>query len=176
MAVKVQTENLERIQLAANELAKARRRERPRALEELAQAILNYRGHSCNSNPLSELFSVELPSELQRIAAVWLIWTIAKSREALDFKQTEALAGNLFDRVFINSVYGALSIDSKMQTYEKLPKLAEHLQSILDELDGEVTNPLDLDNPTGLKDLQDSYLESLQRQKAVKTFSPLSLA
>ena len=170
MAVATQTDSLQKTQLAANYLAKAERRERPRALEELAQAILDCRGHSFNSNPLNELLSVELPSETQRFAAVWLIWTIAKSPEALDFKQTEALAGKLFDRVFINQVYGASSIDSKMQTFEKLPKLAEHLQSILDELDGEISNPLDLDNPTALKDLQTGILKVFNDKRRSRPF------
>ena len=170
MAVKTHAESLERIQAAANYVAQAERRERPRALEDLAQAILDHHGHSCNSKALNELLSVELPSEIQRFAAVWLIWTIAKSREALDFKRIEALAENLFDRVYKEQVYGALNIESKMQTYEKLPKLADHLQSILSELDEWIANPLDLNNPTGLKDLQTAILKVFNDNRRSRPF------
>ena len=126
--------------------------------EALAQTILEHRKISCDSNALDELFSVSLPHEVRRFAAGWLVRTVAISPEALAYKNTEAQAGLLFDRAYEGQVYRAIGIEEKTQTYEKVQKLTDHLQSLLDELDDWIRHQVDLNKPNELKDIQTNLL------------------
>lgn len=152
------TECLKDIQIAANQLADANEEGRPRALEALAETILEHHGRSCDSSALEELLLVDLPPKTQRLAAGWLVRTLMKSPDALAFENTAAQAASLFDRVYESQVYRRIGIEAKSQTYEKLQKLTDHLQSVLEDLDEWVPNQVDLDRPNELNNLQENLL------------------
>ena len=132
------------IEAAAERLVQIRSGEQSDALEQLALTILEHHGHPYESTATSELFSRELPGGIRRFAAAWLVRILTKSSMALHFGNTERLAGSLFDRVFQRDVYPKTNIESRTQTFEKLPALADHLQSVLAEADGLTQGGLDL--------------------------------
>ena len=132
-----------------------------------------HRNHSCDSNAANELFLVDLPTDIQRFAAGWLVRVLVKSPEALSFKNTEAQAGLLFDRLYEGQIYRVIGIEARTQTYEKLQKLTEYLQSILDELDDWISNQLDLDKPNELKDLQTNVLRLIKDDRSRSLLSSL---
>lgn len=152
------TECLKSIQTAANLLADANEIDRPGALEALAETILQHHGRSCDLSALEELFLVDLPPRTQRLAAGWLVRTLMKSPDALAFENTAAQAGSLFDRVYESQVYRKIGIETKSQNYEKLQKLTDHLQSVLEELDDWIPNQVDLDRPNELNNHQENLL------------------
>ena len=132
------------VEIAAARLINAQSGGQSDALEQLARAILEHHDHAYDSTAASELFSSELPMEIQRLAAVWLVRVLTKSSMALAFRNTEGRAGSLFDRVFERDVYREINIDSRTQPFRKLPALADHLQSILGDADGLIQRDLDL--------------------------------
>ena len=136
---------LTEIQSAAERLTNAGANERPRAFEELAQAVLDHFHHSSESTATSELFSKELPDRIQRFVAGWVVWILAKSPGALSFGRTEGLAGSLFDRVFENNVYAAIGVDRRALTFEKLHTLTAHFEDIVGEMDSLIRTTTDLD-------------------------------
>ncbi len=132
------------IEAAAERLVEPQSGEQSDALEQFALTILGHHGHPYESTATSELFSRELPMEIQRFAAVWLVRILTKSPMALDFGSTEGLAGSLFDRVFQHDVYKEIDIEPRTQTYQKLQALTDHLQSILAEAGELIRGDLDL--------------------------------
>ena len=142
---------LTEIQTACDRLVSARAAERPRALEELSHAILDYFSHSYDSPATPVLFSRELPPNIQRFAAAWLVWTLMASRDALRFDNTEGMAGSLFDRTLQHDVYKAANIEPGTQTFEKLPGLTARLQSVLNEIDQLIGAPPDLGQLRGFR-------------------------
>ena len=161
---------LTEIQAAAERLTKAGVNERSRSLEELAHVIFGHFDHSAESTATSEIFSVELPDQIQRFAAGWFVWTLANSSSALNFKNTEGLAGSLFDRAFKNNVYGAIGIEPRTQTFEKLQALATCFQSVLTDLVELSRVAPDLGQ---LHVLQRELMGILSSKKAIPLISPL---
>ena len=126
--------NLESIQTAANQLISSLPNDRRCRFEDLARAILEHCGQGCDSDATSELFSLRLDRNVQQFAAGWLIWVIIKSPEALQFDNSPAMAGSLFDRTLGFEVYKSVGIESGTQNFEKLQVLTTHFQSVLDEI------------------------------------------
>ena len=124
---------LANVQSAANQLASANTEGRANALEHLAATILTHTNHEYDSPATLELFSRELPDNIQRFAAVWLLRVIVESPRALQFENMEGRAALLFDRLFQRDIYRVLNIDPNAQTFEKVQSLADHLQLTLDK-------------------------------------------
>ena len=124
--------DLTKVQIAANQFANAESEERPRALEELAKTILEHYSLSYETAATSKLLAPGLPSNVQRPAAVWVLWCLTRSPDSLTFGDARRLAAALFDRVFQNDVYKHISIEPGNQTFEKLQGLIDHFQSVLD--------------------------------------------
>ncbi len=161
---------LTEIQSAAERLANAGDEEQQSALEELAQTILEHFNYNSNATATSRLFSIELPAQIQRFAAGWLLWTLTISPNALKSGNTEGVAGLLFDRVFRNNVYGAIGIEPGTQTFEKLRGLAAHFQDVSNELDDLIRVTPDLDQ---IHVLQQQLMRILNRKTAGPLISPL---
>ena len=158
------------IQATAERLANAPTEEQPRALEELANTILEYFNHNSDSTATSELFSRELPDHTQRFVAGWLVWILAKSPSALRFGNTEGLAGSLFDRVFKNNVYEAIHVEPKTQTFEKIQALTGHFQYVERELDEMIRGTTDLEQ---LHDLQQGVMRVFGSKPSIPLLAPL---
>ena len=154
------------IEAAAERLVEPQSGEQSDALEQFALTILGHHGHPYESTATSELFSRELPMEIQRFAAVWLVRILTKSPMALDFGSTKGLAGSLFDRVFQHDVYKEIDIEPRTQTYQKLQALTDHLQSILAEAGELIRGDLDLYQ---LNSLQEDLMRLFSKE-AVQPF------
>ena len=162
--------SLTAVQLAADHLVNAKPEERPSALDELAQTILERHGIRSERNAREELFSRELNSDTQRFAAVWLVRILSKSPSALDFDSIAGLAASMFDRVFQNSAYKPLNLDPGAQTFEKLQVLTDHVGKIFEELDDILSVQPNL---TQLNGLQQRLMSSLNNRSARPFLVPL---
>ena len=134
------------VQVAADALVNCSPEERPKSLERLASEILYYFEHSYESNAVSELFSNELPNNIQRFSASWLLRILTQSSMALQFGDIERLSAALFDQVFQHDVYKRVNLDANAQTYEKIQALMDFFQTKIDESETLVSAPLNLDN------------------------------
>ena len=165
-----QDKNLTEIQASADRLIGAHPEEQAGALEELAQAILEHHGHSRRSTAIDELFSRELPWDIQRFAAVWLVRVLTESSMALHTGDSERLAASLFDHVFQKDVYRSANVDTRAQTFEKLKALTDHAQQVLCEADDVVRVSLDLNQ---LQPLQQDLMRLLNRKAIRPLLVPL---
>lgn len=161
---------LTEIQSAAERLANSEANERPRAFEELAQAVLDHFDHSSESSATSELFSTQLPVHIQRFAAGWLVWILVKSSSALSFGHTEGVAASLFDRVFENNVYAAIRVDHRTQTFQKLHALTAHFVDVVGEIDRLIRATTDLDQ---LHLLQQGLMRIFGNKSYIPMLAPL---
>ena len=151
-------ESLAEVQAAADFLAEVPAGERESAFELLAESILNHFGHTDDPSAGTEvLFKKELPLNIQRFAAAWLLRVITKETSALEFGNTRAQTATLFDRTFPDA-YEHCGITSKHQTYEKINALADHGQRLLEDLASLVETPPDL---AQLNTLQEKALRTL---------------
>ena len=157
---------LVRIQSAADRLINARPEEKTDALENLARSILEHYNHSYESIATSNLFSIELPRDIQRFASVWLVRCLTWSPDALGFGDAQRLAASLFDRAFREDVYGHIKIESGIQTFEKLQVLAAHFQKVFAEIDELINVTPD---PGQLRAFQGEVMRQFNR----KEFRPL---
>ena len=157
---------LSEIQSTCDWLAKVQPEVQVAALEQLAEAILGHFDYSYDSIATPQLFSSELPKQIQLFAAAWLLRTLTKSPIALQFGDTERLTASLFDRTFSNDIYGPLNIEPGTQTFEKLQALIYHGQTVLSELDKLISGPLDLNRVQALQ----QELMRLFNQKATRPF------
>ena len=123
------------IQTATNILAGAPEVDKEDAFQLLAETALDRFGHIPSSSAASEIFSRELPLQIQRFVAAWLLRVLTKNTTALDFGTTEAKTAGLFDRTFADA-YEYCGINRNNQTYEKLNALTDHAQKLLEELEG----------------------------------------
>ena len=162
--------NLMEVQAAADHLTNAQPEERAGALDKLAQAILEHHGHSWDSSARDELFSRELPKNIQRFAAVWLLRVLTESPLALQSVDADRLAGALFDQVFQKDVYRSANVDSRAQTFEKLKALTDHAQQVLDEADDLIRVAIDLNQ---LQPLQQDLMRLLNRKDIRPLLIPL---
>ena len=160
------------IEIAAARLINAQSGEQSDALERLARTILEHHDHRYDSTATSELFSMELCGDIQRFAAVWLVRILTKSSMALHFGNAEPLAGSLFDRAFERDVYQEINVESRTQTFRKLPALVDHLHSILVEADGLIQVDLDLHRLNGLQ----QSLMRLFNKKSAQPFLSILLS
>ena len=158
------------VQLAADRLVNAKPEERPSALDELVQTILELHSIRSDRSARDELFSRELHSDVQRFAAVWLLRILSKSPYALDFEGTAGLAASMFDRVFQNAAYRPLNLDPGAQTFEKLKVLTDHVRRIFEELDDILSVQPNLPQLNGL---QQRFMASLNNRSARPFLVPL---
>ena len=136
--------SLAEIQSAADFLAEVPVDEKESAFELLTESILNYFGRTDDSSVRTEmLFRKELPLNIQRFVAAWLLRIITKEASALDFGNRRAQTATLFDRTF-GAAYEHCGITSKNQTYEKINALADHARRLLGDLASLVETPPDL--------------------------------
>lgn len=161
---------LTRIQSAAHLLANAETVERQGALEAFAQAVLGHFSHKWDTTATTVLFSRDLPDSIQRFAAAWLLWTLAKSRGALKVENAEAMAGSLFDRVFQNNVYGAINTEPKTQTFEKLQALTGHFEHVERELNEMIRG---ITNLGQLHELQQGVMRVFGGKTSAPVLTPL---
>ena len=70
----------------------------PSALELLAGTIMERFDVEVPSTATHRMFSPELPLELQRFSAAWLMWILSQNAMALNFGDTERLMVSLCDR------------------------------------------------------------------------------
>lgn len=117
------------IQQAADTLVECRAKDRSDALERLAKTIFAHFSHNYDSNAISELFSKELPNNIQRFSGAWLLRILTWSSTALQFEETERLTASLFDQVFQHDVYYGAKIDTGVQSFEKIQALTDYLQT-----------------------------------------------
>ena len=143
--------SLSTVQSAADRLAEASQDTQDEAFEELASCILEHFQHEYDNEATTEVFSPELPMNIQRFVAAWLLRVLAKSSTALQFGNTERLTGNLLDRA-VRGFYESLRIETNTQTYEKLQVLTDHMQSILSEANGLVSATPHLDQIPSLRE------------------------
>ena len=143
--------SLAEVQTAADFLAEVPADERESAFELLAESILNHFGRTHDSSVGTErLFSQELPLNIQRFVAAWLLRIITKEASALDFGNTRAQTATLFDRTF-EAVYQHCGITKRTQTYEKINALADHARSLLADLASWVEASPDLSQVNSLQ-------------------------
>ena len=151
-------ESLAEVQAAADFLAEVPAGERESAFELLAESMLNHFGLTDDPSAGTEvLFKKELPLNIQRFVAAWLLRVITKETSALDFGNTRAQTATLFDRTF-SDAYEYCGITSKNQTYEKINALADHAQRLLEDLASLVETSPDL---AQLNTLQEKMLRNL---------------
>lgn len=162
--------NLTKIQAAADRLIGAQPDERATHLDELAQTILEHYSHTWDSTATDELFSRDLPWDIQRFAAVWLVRVLTESSMALHTGDSERLAASLFDHVFQKDVYRSASVDSKAQTFQKLKALTDHAQQVLDEADDLIRVSIELNQ---LQPLQQDLMRLLNRKDIRPLIVPL---
>ena len=62
------------------------------------QRFSNASGNRPCPSAMNRMFSPELPLDVQRFSAVWLIWILSQNRRALSFGDTERLTASLCDR------------------------------------------------------------------------------
>jgi len=101
------------------------------AFQDLSNSILQYFDHTNYDDASQELFSVELPVDIQSFTAVWLLRALVESRTALAFDNTEPQATTLFDRVFEKRLYKRIGLEPKQQGFQKIQALIEFAQGIL---------------------------------------------
>ncbi len=140
-----------RIQSAVDRLAEAEPGDQEGALNHLAICILQHFGEGGDSNAITKLFSPELPRDVQRFAAVWLLRLLTESSHALDFGSMNARAGSLSDRAFERDLYQTLGVDAGRQTFEKIPELVEHTRSVIERADALIDDIRGLDRLTPLQ-------------------------
>ena len=119
--------------IAFNQLVKAAPDEQTNALENFCQSILHRYNYTFSSTAVDELFSRELPDEIQRFTAVWVLRVLIESPTASRSGDMERLVVTLFDRGLHRDLYQRLHIEDKMQTFEKIQFLTRWAISILDE-------------------------------------------
>ena len=145
MAEKHSKKSVSEIQKAADVLVTCEDKGRLEALERFAKAIFLHFGHHCDSNAISELFSKELPREIQRFSGSWLLRILTRSSMALQFGDTERLTASLFDRVFNHEIYPRVKVDIGTQTFEKIQVLTDHLQTKITEAEALISDTTVLD-------------------------------
>ena len=119
-------QSLASVQRAVDRLVNAKEHERERALRQLATSLLQHYNHDIKRDTVSELFSLELPLQIQRFSAVWLLRALVDSNAVLDFGNTHRQTAALFDRVFRNDIYHIIKINEKEQTFEKIQSLTDY--------------------------------------------------
>ena len=134
-----------KIQRAADILVNSDGKERRGALRKLAQVVFEHHDHGCDDDPLLELFSKELPNEIQRTCALWILRVLADAPMVLDFDSVEPKAAGLFDQVFRYGEIRGLNVDSGSQTYEKINSLTDHMRSLIEEAEAISGAVVDLD-------------------------------
>ena len=147
------------IQRAADNVAALAAKERPEAFETFAASILKHFTYPYDSNESPNLFSLELPLNIQRFAAVWLLRILTRSPMSLQFNETERHAAALFDRVFERQIYPRVGIESKDQTYQKLSVLTDFLKQ-------EINGAIDL-----AADVRDIQRIPALRQEVIRKFN-----
>ena len=163
MTVRHAPNSVSAVQRAADSLVKCEPEGRPDALEFFAKTIFVHFDHRYDSNAVPELFSRELPNNIQRFSAVWLLRVLTRSAMALQFGDTEWLTASLFDQVFQHQVYQQINIETGTQTFEKIQALTDHLQTIMAEAETLIGVTLALDQ---IPALQESTLRLLNRKSA----------
>ena len=162
--------SLAEVQTAASYLAEVPEDERESAFELLAESILNHFARTDNSSVRSEsLFSQELPLNIQRFVAAWLLRITTKEASALTFGNTRAQTATLFDHTF-EAAYQRCGITKRTQTYEKINALADHARGLLADLTGLVEAPPDLSQ---VNTLQANMLRTLSLSASQPLLSQL---
>ncbi len=123
--------NLASIQSAADQLVNSKARGREQAFQQLATSILKHYDGDCRGDSATTLFSLELPPEIQRFSAAWLLRVLSRSDVALDFGDFRRLTATLFDRTMHRDVYQTLKIEEKEQTFKKLQILTDYAAGVI---------------------------------------------
>ena len=159
------------IQLAADRLVTAQVENRPKALEEIANLILDHFGHvRCQPDATAELFSKELPKRIQVFTAAWVVWVLNRATDAFNFDNTEAMVGALFDRTLLHRVYEAAKIDSGKQTFQKLSAVTDYIQVVSGEIEDLLREQPDL---RYLHTFREDFMRLLNRPPTRILLSPL---
>ncbi len=139
------------VQLAADDLVSCDDTEKPVALSRFAGEILEHCSCPPQSGDYLGLFSADLPREVQRFTAAWLLRILARSPMALKFDDVQRLSVSLFDRVIPQEIYSRCGIDTRSQTFEKLHMLTDYMQQRLDHIEAITSNVRDLHSTSGIQ-------------------------
>ena len=112
------------------------------ALDLLATVILERFGEQATSMATDRMFSPELPLEVQKFSAAWLVWILSENAMALGFGDTERLTVSLCDRAILE-VYPP-EITEKHQTFEKLQALENFVRSVMTDARRLMSRSIDL--------------------------------
>ena len=116
------------IQKAADILVSCNASDRTASFLAFSYAVLEHFSYPSQSGDYLGLFSPDLPHNVQRFIAAWLLRILSRSPRALEFDDVERLAASLFDRVIPKEIYSRAGLDAKSQTYEKLQSLTDFMQ------------------------------------------------
>ena len=113
------------------------------ALELFASIIMERFREQVASTATNRMFSPELPLEIQRFSAAWLMWILSKDAMALSFGNAERLTVALCDRA-IPEIYPP-EITEKHQTFEKLQALESFVRSVMTDARRLMNRSIELD-------------------------------
>ena len=123
------------VQQAADNLVDCIEDQRPTYFDQFVRSIFEVFGEKYETATPNKVFATELPNEIQKFAAVWLLRVMTKSRSAIDIGDIPTLTGSLFDRVFQHEIYSRCNLTVNSQTYEKFGALVDHMSNAIEELE-----------------------------------------
>ncbi|MCY4522471.1 MAG: ATP-binding protein [Caldilineaceae bacterium] len=162
--------NVTTIQQCFDRLITATPEHKPKAFHDFSNSILHHFNHINHDDASHELFSVELPFEIQSFAAVWLLRALVDSRTALGFGNTEPQATTLFDRVFAKRLYKQIGLEPKQQGFQKIQVLIEFAQGILQHANDLTGQLRDL---RSVPELRDNCMRHFNRKNGTSQLSSL---
>ena len=160
--------NARAVQLAADDLVSCEDKDKPIALSRFAGEVLEHYSCPPQSGDYLGLFSADLPRDVQRFTAAWLLRILARSPMALNFDDVQRLSVSLFDRVIPPDIYSRCGLDTRSQTFEKLQMLTDFIQQKLNDIEAITSNVRDLQSISGIQ-------QELLRAFNDKTNRPLLL-
>ncbi len=140
------------------------------ALTNLTSAMFTCLSYPSEPNVDIDLFSSDLPANVQHFTAPWLLRIITYSPNALHFDDVERYAASLFERVLPNEVFVRAGLDARSQTYEKRRVLIDHMQHALDHAQSVTGYVRDLQ---GLPSLQQRVLRMFNDKLSRRFLAPL---
>ena len=143
--------NARTVQLAADDLVSCEDKDKPAALLKFAGEVLEHYSCPAQSGDYLGLFSADLPRDVQRFTAAWLLRILAQSPMALNFDDVQRLTVSLFDRVIPQDIYSRCGLDTRSQTFEKLQMLTDYMQQKLSHIEAITSNVRDLHSISGIQ-------------------------
>ena len=160
--------NARAVQLAADDLVSSEEEDKPVALSRFAGEVLEHYSCPPQSGDYLGLFSADLPRDVQRFTAAWLLRILVRSPMALRFDDVQRLTVSQFDRVIPRDIYSRCGLDTRSQTFVKLQMLTDYMQQRLNHIEAVTSNVRDLNNISGIQ-------QELLRAFNDKTNRPLLL-